>query len=239
MSRFLLVASLLLAASAWSQDALTAKVEQSGTVRVFSGTAELAMVELNAHGAQWKHAPQATASATVTDLPGGAGKRVVGTLPIPNTEGALRFTQTVKPIPQGLQFDYEVSVGQSVRVSGLQVSVNLPAARYAGKELLISRPDAEPDLGTLPTLASDQLFQIYSGEGERVEVAKKTPDVVAAQLRAVTDILVQDLRRWQHDVFEIRFPAIMEDGGRDLTPDDRFHLDFTLTFAGPVKITGP
>ena len=40
-------------------------------------------------------------------------------------------------------------------------------------------------------------------------------------------------------VFEIRFPAIMEDQGRDMAADDRFHLDLTVTFAAPVKLEGP
>jgi hypothetical protein len=228
---------LAVATSSAAQEALTAKVEPSGTVRVLAGEGELAMIELNAHGTGWKHVPQAEAMAQVSDLPDGAGKRITGTLQIPDTAGGpLRFTQTVKPIPQGLQLEYDVSVVRTVRLNGLQVSVCLPTARFAGKELLIGRPDREPEMGSFPREPGEQTFQVWAGEGERIEAARGTPEAVAARLRAVTDIIVQDLRRWEHETFEIRFPAIMEDGGREVAEGDRFHLDFIVTFAAPVKL---
>jgi len=230
---------LAVASGSGAQEALTVKVEPSGTVRVLTGGAELAMIELNAHATGWKHVPQAEATAQVSDLPNEAGKRITGTLPIDDAGGALRFTQTVKPISQGLQLEYDVSVAQTVRLNGLQVSVCLPTARYAGKELLIGQPDRDPEMGSFPQEPNPQNFQVWSGEGERVEAARGTPDAVAARLRAVTDIVVQDLRQWKHETFEIRFPAIMEAAGRELSPDDRFHLDFIVTFAVPVKLTGP
>lgn len=237
-----IIAILLLglAAGAWGQEGLTAKVESSGTVRVLSGAAELATIDLNAHGVGWKNVPQTEAKAQVSDLPDQAGKRVTGTLTIPDaTGGVLRFTETVKPVPQGLAFEYDVSVAQALKLNGLQVSLSLPASRYAGKELLIGQPDREPDVGTFPLQMNDQNSQVWSGEGERVEVGKGTADDVSVRMRAVTDILIQDLRRWQHDTFEVRFPAIMDDAGRDVTTTDRFHLDFIVTFAAPVKLAGP
>lgn len=231
---------LAVATGSGAQEALTAKVEPSGTVRVLAGGVELAMIELNAHATGWKHVPQAEATAQVSDLPNRAGKRITGTLPIGDaTGGALRFTQTVKPIPQGLQLEYDVSVAQTLRLNGLQVSVCLPTARYAGKELLIGQPDRDPEVGSFPQQLNEQNSQVWSGEGERVEAARGTPEAVAARLRAVTDIFVQDLRQWKHETFEIRFPAITEDAGREVSQGDRFHLDFMVTFAAPVKLTGP
>lgn len=229
-----------LATGAVAQEALTAKVEASGTVRVLSGATEMAIIDLNAHAPGWKNVTQAEGTAQVSDLPNEAGKRITGTLPVPDSGGGLlRFTETVKPVPQGLQFEYDVSVAQAVKLSGLQVSVSLPTARFASKELLIAQPDGEPEGGTFPQESNEQNSQVWSGEGERVEVAKGTPEAVAVRLRAVTDILIQDLRRWKHEVFEVRFPAIAEDAGREVTPADRFHIDFIVTFAAPVKLTGP
>ena len=231
---------LVLAAGSQAQGALTAQVEPSGTVRVFAGGAELALVELNAHAAGWRNVSQEEATAQVSDLPDGTGKRIEGTLTIDAaTGGAFHFVQTVKPVADGLQLEYNVSVVQPVKVNGLQVSIGLPTARYGGKELLIGQPDRDPQIRSFPEQMNEQNSQVWSGEGERVEVARGTPEAVAARLRAATDILVQDLRRWQHETFEVRFPAIMEDGGRELTPEDRFHLDFTMTFAAPVTVFGP
>ena len=231
---------LVPAAGLQAQGALTAQVEPSGIVRVYAGGAELAVVDLNAHAAGWRNVSQTEATAQVSDLPDGAGKRIEGTLTIDAaTGGALRFVQTVKPVADGLQLEYNLSVVQPVKVNGLQVSIGLPTARYGGKELLIGQPDRDPQIRSFPEQMNEQNSQVWSGEGERVEVARGTPDAVAVRLRAATDILVQDLRRWQHETYEIRFPAIMEDGGRELTAEDRFHLDFTMTFAAPVRIAGP
>ncbi len=240
MVRTVIMVSVLLAVAAGSgaQGTLTAQVEPSGTVRVSAGGAELAMIELNAHASGWKHVPQASATAQVTDLPNGAGKRITGTLPIGEVGGALSFTQTVKPIAQGLQLEYDVSVAQTVTLNGLQISICLPTARFAGKELLIGQLDRDPEYGSFPQELNPQNSQVWSGAGERVEAARGTPEAVAARLRAATDIIVQDLRQWKHETFEIRFPAIMEGGGREVTPNDRFHLDFTVTFAAAVKLAG-
>ena len=48
--------------TAQSAASCSAKLDPSGMVRVAAGDVELAMIELNAHGPQWKHAPQATAT---------------------------------------------------------------------------------------------------------------------------------------------------------------------------------
>lgn len=233
-------AMLLLAAHCChAQGALTVKLDPTGLVHVYSGDAELAMIELNAHGTGWLNAPQSSATAQLSDLPGQAGKRCVGTLPVPNTDAALQFSETVRTLPQGLQLEYEVSAAKAVKLNGLQVSVNLPTVRFAGKELAVSQPDGDPQIGAFPLLQQDQNTQVWAGPGDRVAVAKGTADAVTVQMRAATDVLIQDLRRWEHQIFEIRFPAIMEDGGRDVTPDARFHLDLTIMFAGPVKFARP
>jgi len=232
---------LLAAASgSWAQETLAAKLDPSGMVRVTRGDVELAMIELNAHGPEWKHAPQESATAEVSDLPDQAGKQFVGTLPIPNTDGgAIRFTESVKALAQGLQLEYDLGVTAAMRLNGLQFSICLPVARYAGQELVVSQPEGEPQIVGLPQEQQAQTFQVWAGEGAKIEVAKGTAEAVTVELRAPTDVVVQDLRQWERPVFEIRFPAIMEDQGRDVTAEDRFHLDLTVTFPEPVTLEGP
>lgn len=239
---FGLGSAALLAAqgSLWAQEALSAKLDPSGMVRVFSGETELAMVELNAHAVGWVNAPQASATAQARDLPAGAGKRFTGTLAIPAADGgAVAYTQTVKALPQGLELEYEVGFTKAMKLSGLQVSINLPTTIFGGKDLVVSNPDADPRTVALPSEQAGDAFQLFFGDGSKVEAAKGTPQAVSAELRAAASVVVQDLRRWERQTFEVRFPAIMEDAGRDVTPEDRLHLDLTLTFAAPVKLTGP
>ena len=233
------VVALLAASGVWAQEALSAKLDPSGMIRVLKGTSELAMIELNAHGPAWKHAPQADATAEVSDLPDKAGKQFVGTLPVPDTDGgAIEFTENVKTLPQGLQLEYDLATTAAMKLNGLQFSILLPVDAYAGQEVVVSRLEGEPDIVGLPQ-EQGQGFQVWSGEGAKIEVAKDTDQAFTIELRAPTDALVQDLRQWEQQVFEVRFPAIMEDQGRDVAADERFHLDLTITFAAPVKLVGP
>jgi len=123
-----------------------------------------------------------------------------------------------------------------MKLNGLQLSLELPTAVYAGKDLTMSRLEGEPDVVGFP---QETNFTGWSGEAARVEVAKGTPEAIALELRAAADVMVQDLRQWEHPQYELRFPAISNDQGQDVTPEDRFHLDLNLTLAGPVTLVGP
>ncbi len=234
----LIAVTVCLAASlAWAQAPVTATVDSSGLVSITSGGQQVATIDLNAHGPGWQHAPQQTATGEVSDLQGVTGKRVTGTLPIPNTEGGqLAFTETVRAVSQGLRLEYDLSVSQAVRVNGLQLSLNLPVDVHAGGEVMILHPHYDPEIAGLPTEHTEGGGRLWSGSGSTVEIAEDTEHAITVELRAATDVLVQDLREWDETVFEVRFPAIMEGGGREITPDDRFHLDLTVSFSGPLTL---
>jgi len=235
----LMALATVLAGAAWAQETLTAKPDPSGLVRVSRGDVELAVIEFNAHGPGWQHAPQTTATAEATDLPAQAGLRFVGSLPVPNTDGGvIRYTETVRSLAQGLQCEYDVSMDTAMKLNGLQVSVNLPVAQYAGREVLASAPRGEPQLSGLPQEQQEGTFQVWSGQAARIEVAQGTEIAVIIELRASTDVIIQDLRQWDNQVFEIRLPAIMEGEGREVAAGDRFHLDLTVSFAAPVTLAG-
>ncbi len=231
-------AALSAAGLAWAQETITATVDASGMVTIARGDAPLAVVELNAHGSTWQHAPQSGATARSSNLPDRPGKRVEGSLPVPGVDGgAIRFVETVRMLTNGLQLEYDLGMSQTMRLNGLQLSILLPVKQYAGQELTVTRHGADPEVVGLPEEQAAN-FQLWRGDGARVEAGKDSADAVAIQLRAATDIIIQDLRQWEHDIFEIRFPAIMEDGGREVPAEDRFHLDLTLTFTEPVKLGG-
>lgn len=235
----LVAVAMISAGVSWAQGGLTARLHPSGMVQIFRGNDEVATFELNAHGPQWKHAPQGGATAQASDLPGG-GKQFAGVLPVANTTAGagFRFREAVKPTPTGLQLSYDVAPTHAMKINGLQVSARLPVARYGGKELLITQGSGEPQGAILPAVKNEQTSSIWSGEGASFQLLAGTPEAFAIELHGVTDAMVQDLRQWEQEVYELRLPAIMEDG-RDLTTDDRFHLDLNINLGGPVKLLGP
>jgi hypothetical protein len=209
-------------------------------VKVSRAGAELATIEMNAHGPNWQHAPQNTASAEVSALPDGGGKQSAGLLAIPGTGGgAIRYTESVKALPQGLQLDYDLTITKTMQLNGLQFSINLPVARYAGKGVEISRPEGAPDIVSLPQEQEKGRFRLWFGQGAKAEVAKGTDDALTLELPAATEVVVQDMRQWGNPVFEVRCPAIMEDGGREVQQGETFGLSLTVTFAGPIRLEGP
>jgi hypothetical protein len=239
-ARGFLIALALGAVASWSQETVSAKLAPSGLLELSLGKMALGTIELNAHGAKWTHAPQANANMTASELPNKEGKRFVGELPVPETDGgAIRFTETVKPLSQGVRLDYDLSMSKEMKLNGLQFSLNLPVETFAGKEVVVSQLHADPKLVGLPKEQQETRYQLWSGQGAKIEVAKDTPEAITIELRASTDVVIQDLRRWEHPIFEVRFPAIMQDPGRPMRAGERFHLDLTVTFASPVQLQGP
>lgn len=236
----MITALLALTGPAFAQGEITATLQPSGLIEVSDDAGILATIELNAHGPGWQHAPQDSVTGEVRALPDEDGAEVTGALAIPNTDGgALEFIETVRPLPQGLRLEYDVSVTQAMRLSGLQFTVNLPVARFGGDEVIIRQPTGDPKIAGLPAEQGDTWAQLWRGDGSTIEVAGDTDRAITVQLRAATDVVLQDLRQWDQESFEVRFPAIMEDPGREMSEDDRFHLDVTITFAGPLTLVMP
>ncbi|NSW57550.1 MAG: hypothetical protein HPY44_16190 [Armatimonadetes bacterium] len=238
-----LVALTLLVSTSIScaQEGCTLKLDPTGLITIFRGGVDAGAIELNAHGPNWQHAPQKSATGQISSLRGNAGKRVSGSLPIPNTTAgaAIKFVETVRTLPQGANLTYDLAMGADMKLSGVQVSVLLPVALFAGKEIVVSRPDNDPEVVALPEEQGTRGFQLWRGDGAKIEVAKGTPQAMTIQFRAAADVVIQDLRQWEQQVFEIRFPAIMEDPGRDVFADDRLHLDLTVTFPDAVTLQAP
>jgi len=216
---------------------VTATVAPSGLIEVSDGSGLLATIDLNAHGPGWDNVTQSMGSGEFTGAAGDKALQVTGTLPVPKTEdGVLDFTESVTALAQGLRIEYDLSAPKTVSLNGLQLSINLPVARYGDGEVMILRPHDDPDIAGLPAEPVEGRTQLWRGDGATIEVGTDTPEAIKVQLRAATDVFIQDLRQWEHDIFEVRFPAIMEDPPREVMAGDRFHLDLTITFAGPFTL---
>lgn len=230
---------LATAVVSFSQNALDVNLHPSGMVEISRAKTCLATIDLNAHGTGWAYGSQKDVEAKVSDLPGRARKRFEGTFTIPNTEdGAIRFTEDVSMLPRGFRLEYDLTTTKAMKLNGLQVSISLPVERFAGKEMLVSQLGKDPTLVGLPKEHREGNSQVWSGEGARIELAKDTDEAIVIELRAVTDVLVQDLRQWESPLFEVRFPAILEHSGREISAGTRFHLDITVTLAAPVRLVG-
>ena len=91
----------------------------------------------------------------------------------------------------------------------------------------------------LPQEQSETRFQLWSGQGKRIEIAKDLPEAIALEVLADTDVIVHDMRRWDNPIYEVRLPAIMEDPPRETAAAERFHLEVTLSFDSPITIELP
>lgn len=253
----LLVLAVLACAAASAQDALTARLLPQGGITIMSGEKLLATLSLNAHGPEWKHADQPAATDVVVKAADpGPGSVVEGSIPVPNTQGGtIRFVETVKPGPQGLTVGYTVGFNQAMTLNGLQVSLILPTDVYAGNTIAIRAPAPPPAEGeaaapktlsvALPEQFEEEKSQLAAAPGSSIEIAAGTPNAItvtpklsgAKEGEAVLlpRFIVQDLRKWERSVFEVRLVLIMDDQGKPVAADEKMTVALDLAFAGAVQ----
>ena len=251
----LLLASLFLIVfalpAAFGQDPVVAKVGPRGALVLMSGDRALATLTLNAHGAGWKHVEQDDATAALKDLDPGPGRVCEGNLAVPDTDGgAVRFREVVRPIEKGLSLAYELGFSKALSLNGLQVSLYLSPDAYAGKEVAITSPAAQDQAAavtriTLPAEVDQQKWQLGMAAADKVEIAAGTdqaitltPKLPQVEGKAAQPamFIVQDLRRWNTNAFEIRWFLIMDDKGKQVTADEAPGVAFTLGFPRELRL---
>ncbi|HJN14817.1 MAG TPA: hypothetical protein QGH10_04975 [Armatimonadota bacterium] len=223
---------LLVAVTCTAQDAAAISLADSGMLTAADAAGDICTVELNCHGPDWTYASQTEATATLENI--GDGERVLtGKLPVPETEGgSVTFTERLTDRDGGLDVAYELGFSKAMTLHGLQVSVLLPADRFAGTSLTIVAWDGGEWEIRLPLAPSDddtwQLGEYLSsavvlGDGSgRMDVdPTKTPDLA-----------LYDLRRWDRNEFEIRMPLIYDQDGKAVTDADKMSLALTLNATG-------
>ena len=250
-----LVALLLLAGLgariACAQDALSAKLLAQGGIRVMAGDKLLATLSLNAHGLGWKHADQPAATALIRDAEVGPAKTVEGSLPIPDTDGgALRYIETVTPAEKGFTVGYSLNYTKDMTLNGLQVSLLLPAEMFAGQAVVLRLP-GEGGAATravtvpLPEKLNGDKWQLADGPAARIQIAAGTdnaitiaPKLSTAREGAKADLprfIVQDLRKWDQSVFEVRLVLIFDEKGKQVLAEDKANTELSITFARPLQ----
>jgi hypothetical protein len=239
-----------------AQDALTAKLLPQGGVNIMSGEKPLATLSLNAHGPEWKHVDQAEATATVKEADPGPGKIVEGTLPVPGTDGgAVHFVETIGPTAKGFSADYTLGVTKALALNGLQVSLLLPTSMFAGKTIVVHTRPAAPAGGeaaadetvsvTLPEQLDAEKWQLAASPASKIEIAAGADDAITlvpkvpapkeGEAPQLPMFVIQDLRKWDQNMVEVRLFLIMDDNGKQVAEEDKMHVALDLTFAHELQ----
>ncbi|MGQ9730279.1 MAG: hypothetical protein ACUVX8_03320 [Candidatus Zipacnadales bacterium] len=231
-----LVAGLVMVgASGMAQQGLV--LRDTGQVLLKDAEGDLATLELNLHNASWKYASQAEATVTV-EAHGETGKRFTGTLAVPETPGAaLSFVETVTPGEEGVKLLFELQPGGPMVLNGLQISLLLPAKRFAGERLIVSRPEEATGRSViLPVELEREKWQLGTYEGNAVQLGDQEGAVILG-IDKTYGLVVQDLRRWERDEFEVRIPLLFANEGETVSNVDRWQVELTLG-PGPFAVSG-
>jgi len=241
---------------ACAQDALTAKLLAQGGVSIMSGEKVLATLSLNVHGPEWQHADQVAATAVVKEADPGPGKVVEGTLPVPGSEGGtVQFVETIRPVAQGFSAGYSLGFTKAMTLNGLQVSLLLPTDTFAGKGIVVHRQPAKPAGGeaaaaetvsvTLPEQLDQEKWQLATTPASKIEIAAgtvnaitltpKPPEVKEGEAAELPRFVIQDLRKWEQNVFEVRLILIMEDKGKQVSAEEKMKVALDLAFGRELQ----
>ena len=227
---------LLVATVAMAQDGRTAILKDGGMVAVQDGEGKFCDLELNVHGPEWTYSSQADAKATASA--DGEAKVMTGALPVPGTDdGAVTFREDVRGDDDGLKVGYELGFSGAMTVNGLQVSLLLPADRFAGTRLTITGEGTAKRYVVLPAELDEAGWVLASLKGKTIQIGTEegSPTVTLDKSR---DLLIHDLRRWERDEFEIRIPIIAAEEGTIVGNTDNYDLEVTLA-PGPVEVKAP
>jgi hypothetical protein len=241
---------------AGAQEALTVRLLPQGAVSVSDGEVELANLSLNAHGPEWKHVDQAEATGISTE-DGASGTHLVrGVLPVPDTEGGgIRFLESLEPASRGLRAEYILGATEILTLNGLHVSLLLPMASFAGQSVIVypvpgatgtqDAAAAEPTQQlTLPAQGTAPQGRLFAGPVTKVEIAPGTGNAITLTVETpeageegsgeAPVLVVQDLRKWEHDLIEVRLSLVNADDGQWLAAWDKLQVGLSVTFAREV-----
>ncbi|MBM3472742.1 MAG: hypothetical protein FJX75_05650 [Armatimonadetes bacterium] len=234
----LLLTGLFIASLAHAQDGRSVVLRANGQLILKDADGEFGTLELNLHNSNWKYASQADATAQCEDQAAG-GKAFTGALAVPDVAGAgISFLETISQGDDGLHVIYELKPSGPMILNGLQISLILPAERFAGQELVVRSAEAADRTVPLPRTLDPNQWQLGTIQGNVVQIGADAAKAITMKIDKTYGLILHDLRQWQRDEFEIRIPIVQEQQGKMLGTNDRFDLEITLG-PGPIALTGP
>jgi len=229
---------LFVASLVHAQEGRSVVLRANGQVILKDADGEFGTLELNLHNSNWKYASQADATAQCEDQAGG-GKAFTGTLAVPDVAGAgMSFLETISQGDDGLHVIYELKPSGPMILNGLQISLILPAERWAGQQLVVKSAEAADRTVPLPRTLNPNQWQLGTIEGNAVQTGADAAKALTLKIDKTYGLILHDLRQWERDEFEIRIPILQEDQGKMLGTNDRFDAEITLG-PGPIAATGP
>lgn len=234
----ILVAIAPVGCAAWAQQGVVVQPAPTGRLQVLRAGQPVMAVELSTHGKEWTHAPQSRAQAQFTRLTDEPGLLYKGILEVPGAQGPLNFEEAIRPADNGFFVDYKMWFNQPTTLNGLQVSLLLPVNRFLGKQVIVVGPAQRETTVTLPMELDEAKWILHRGSANEIQVAPGTDVAFAVAAQTRTNVVIHDLRRWQQQVFEIRFWQVFQDPAAVVEANREFTLNLAFGFGEPVQIQG-
>jgi len=235
----LAVLGLLLLASAATgqQQGITVRTDATGRISLLAEGRLIGIVELSLHVPEWVHVPQARAKAERQVPPGEPALVYTGTLPIPDAEGGLKFTEALRPAEKGLFVDYDLTCEPAVTLNAIQVSLLMPAELYRGTQAEVTLPDNTTRQVPFGEEQAEN-FVLLQAKTNQVGVAPQNAPALAIGAGEGADTFIHDLRRWGQAHFEVRYPLVFAQQGQEIAAGTSYKLSLALGFDVPVTIEG-
>jgi len=213
-------------------------LRDTGQILLKDAQGDLGTLELNLHNSNWKYASQAEATAKCEEQAGG-GKTFTGALMVPDVPGvSMSFLETITPKDDGVHVIYELRPSAPLVLNGLQISLLLPTARFAGQRVAIRGQDTPERSIQLPRVLDADAWQLGTVRGNTVEIGTEEAATLALRTDKTSGLILHDLRRWDREEFEIRIPIVQADEGKMIGANERFDVEVVLG-PGEFEVIGP
>ncbi len=261
-SRTLILASLYclaggLATGVAAQESVIT-VREDGILVPQSDGAQLGMLLLTAHGPAWGYVAQDRGQVALGAAREPGVWAFTGEMVVPGTDGGIvQFEQSVALAGEGATVEYDIRFSKPMALKGLQASLRFPAAPFAGRTVAVMLADGSvhevelpeevgadrPQLLRLALQPEDEPGEPEQPEGESQE-PEQSPIVdvdgkVLLTIDEAAGLMVQDLRPYGPDQYEVRILAIADQKGHMVTADDEYSIKFTVSLPGEMTLVGP
>jgi hypothetical protein len=140
--------------------------------------------------------------------------------------------------------------------AGQGIALHAPQAEAVGEAGDEAPAAAAPTLITLPAQMDGENWQLATAPAGKVEIAPGTPRAITlvpklpetaegegdrlqeaapGAARKAPFLVVQDLRKWEQDVFEVRLVLVMSEEGQEMAADEVLEAGLELTFASELS----
>jgi hypothetical protein len=176
---------------------------------------------------------------------------------VPGTDGGVvHFEQSVALADEGVKVEYEIGFSKPMALNGLQASLRLPQAPFLGGNVAVLAEGVVHEVELPEEVAADrpQLLKLAletedePGEPEQAEDQPEEPeqapvvDVAEKVLLTIDEaagLMVQDLRPYGPDQYELRVFAIADHRGHAVAADDQYSIRLSLSLPGEPTLVGP